>query len=209
MWYPIYKKQYFTAQEEMLRWTLRSLRCPNFSTNSQDELSDRIAKTHSATKPVVTSRCKFCNQEFPAFYTLRPNKNTQPGLFIKSANVDPHDVITDFEVANPKVESRSSQLLLEDSELEPARRKIFNNAIENLNAKIVEEKLPHFFSNLKSAEKVSLAVELYILKSIEDGGCRWFYAQKNPASLILTFVHQGRLGKARRCSQQNWRHRVF
>ena len=59
----------------------------------------------------------------------------------------------------------------------------FQLRYRNLVAKILEEKLPHFFSNLKPAVKVSLAVEL-ILKSIEDGGYKCFYAQKNPAGLI-------------------------
>ena len=69
-----------------------------------------------------------------------------------------------------------------DSELERARRKVFNYAVETLNETIVNEKLDHFFNNLKCAAKVNLAFG-FILKNIEDGGFRYFYAHENNTSL--------------------------
>ena len=43
---------------------------------------------------------------------------------------------------------------------------------------IVNEKLDNFFKNLKCAAKVNLAF-VFILKNIEDGGFRYFYAHEN------------------------------
>ena len=64
-----------------------------------------------------------------------------------------------------------------DWELERGRHK-FNYAVKTLNETIVNEKLDHLFNNLKCAAKVNLAFG-FILKNIEDGGFRYFYAQKN------------------------------
>ena len=65
-----------------------------------------------------------------------------------------------------------------DLELERARHKVINYAVETLNETIVNEKLDPFFKNLKSAAKVNLAFQ-FILKNIEDRGFRYFYAHEN------------------------------
>ena len=50
--------------------------------------------------------------------------------------------------------------------------------METLNETIVNEKLGHFFNNLKCAAKVNMAFG-FILKNIKDGGFRYFYAHEN------------------------------
>ena len=75
----------------------------------------------------------------------------------------------------------SSQHSFVDFELERVRH-VFNYAIENLNAAIVDEKLDHIFYNLKWGAKVNLAFG-FNLKNKEDGGLRSFYAHKNIAQL--------------------------
>ena len=57
--------------------------------------------------------------------------------------------------------------------------------METLNETIVNEKLDHFFNNLKCAAKVDLAFG-FILKNIEDGGFRYFYAHENNTLLDLS-----------------------
>ena len=54
--------------------------------------------------------------------------------------------------------------------------------METLNETIVNEKLDHFLNNLKRAAKVNLAFG-FILKNIEDGGFRYFYAYENNTRL--------------------------
>ena len=75
-------------------------------------------------------------------------------------------------------ELRSYQNFLVDSELERARHKVFNYAVETLNETIVNQKLDIFFNNLKCVAKVNLAFG-FILKNIQDGGFRYFYAHEN------------------------------
>ena len=65
-----------------------------------------------------------------------------------------------------------------DSELERARHRIINYIVETLNETIVNEKLHPFFNNLKYAAKVNTAFD-FILKNIEDGEFRYFYAHEN------------------------------
>ena len=160
--------------------TLYCTQCPNFSTKSQNDLNYHIAKKHSAPKPEVTFKCKLCYAEFPGFYALRQHRNTQHGTQIGSGtrNVDVEHIVGDVEDHSLREELRSCQHFLVDSELERARHKVFNYAVESLNKTIVNEKLDHFFNNLKCAAKVNLAFG-FILKNIEDGGFRYFYAHEN------------------------------
>ena len=160
--------------------TLYCSQCPNFSTKSQNDLNYHIAKKHSAPKPDVTCKCKVCYQEFPGFYALRQHRNTQHGMQIGSGtrDVDVEQIVGDVEDQRLREELRSCQHFLVDSELERARDKVLNYAVENLNETIVNEKLDHFFNNLKCAAKVNVAFG-FILKNIEDGGFRCFYAHKN------------------------------
>ena len=93
-------------------------------------------------------------------------------------DVDVEHVVGDFEDHRLREELRSCQHFLVDSELERAIHKVLNHAVETRNETILNERLDHFFSNLKCAAKVNLAFG-FILKNIEDGGFRYFYAHEN------------------------------
>ena len=93
-------------------------------------------------------------------------------------DVDVEHIVGDVEDHRLREELRSCQHFLVDSELERARHKIFNYAVETLNETIVNEKLDHFFNNLNCAAKVNLAFG-FISKNIKDGGFRYFYAYEN------------------------------
>ena len=86
-------------------------------------------------------------------------------------NVDVEHIVRDVDAQKLREELRSCQHFLVDSELERARHKVFNYAVKPLNETMVNEKLDHFFNNLKCAAKVNLASG-FILKNIEDGGFR-------------------------------------
>ena len=158
--------------------------CPNFSTKSRNDLNYHIAKKHSAPKPDVTFKCKLCYREYPRFYALRQHRNTQHGKQIGSEtrDVDVEHIVGDVEDHSLREELRSCQHFLADSELERARHKVFNYAVETLNKTLVNEKLDHFFNKLKCAAKVNLAFG-FVLKHIEDGGFRYFYAHENKTLL--------------------------
>ena len=87
-------------------------------------------------------------------------------------------IVGDVEDHRLREELRSCQHFLVDSELETARHEVFNYAVETLNETIVNDKLDHFFNNLKCAAKNNLAFG-FSLKNIEDGGFRYFYAHEN------------------------------
>ena len=191
--------------------TLYGTQCPNFSTRSQNDLNYHIAKKHSAPKLDVTFKSKLCFQEFPGFYALRQHRNTQHGKQVGSGtrDVDVEHIVGYVEDHSLREELRSCQHFLVDSELERARHKVFNYAVETLNETIVNEKLDHFFNNLKCAAKVNLASG-FILKKIEDGGFRYFHAHENNTLLDRSkFVcTQDDLAKLKDF-QPNWRHRVL
>ena len=84
----------------------------------------------------------------------------------------------DVEDHRLREDIRSCQHFLVGSEVERARNKVFNYAVETLNETIVNEKLDHFFNTLKCAAKVNLAFG-FVLKNIEDGGFRYFHAPEN------------------------------
>ena len=54
--------------------------------------------------------------------------------------------------------------------------------MDHLNAKIVDDKLDHFFKNLKGTAKVNLYFG-FGLKNIENGSFRYFYAHENNTML--------------------------
>ena len=179
--------------------TLFCTQCLNFSSKTQNDLNYHISKKHSAPKPDVTFKCKLCYQKFPGFYALRQHRNTQHGMQIGSGtrDVDVEHILGDAEDHSLRHEKRSCQHFLVDSELERARHKVFIYAVEILNETIVNEKLDHFFNNLKCAAKVNLAFGL-ILKDIEDGGFRYFYAHENKtlldrSKLVCTHDDLGKL----------------
>ena len=153
--------------------TLYCTQCRNFFTKSQNDLTYHIAKKHSAPKPDIIFKCKLCCQEFPGFYALRQHRNTQHGMQIGTGtrDVDVEHIVGDVEDHSLREELRSCQHFLVDSEFERSRHKLFNYAVEILNETIVNEKLVHFFNNLKSAAKVNLAFGFF-LKNIEDRGFR-------------------------------------
>ena len=159
--------------------TLYCTQCPTFSTKSLSDLIYHIAKKHSASKLDVTFKCKSCYQEFRGIYALRQHRNIQHGTQIWSVTTDVNleHIVGDVEDHSLIEELRSCQHFLVDSELQRARQKVTNYGVETLNETIVNEKLHHFFNNLKCAAKVNLAFG-FILKNIEDGGFRYFQAHE-------------------------------
>ena len=152
--------------------------------NHKKNLIYHIAKKHRAPKLDVTFKCKLWCQDFPGVYASRQHRNTQYGMQIgsRTRDVDVEHIVGEVEDHMLRENLRSCQRLLVDSELERARHKVFNCAVEFLNETIVNQKLDPFFNNLKCAAKVSLAFG-FILKNMEDGGVRYFYAHKNKTLL--------------------------
>ena len=82
-------------------------------------------------------------------------------------------IVGDVEDHSLREELRSCQHFLVDCELERARHKVFNYAVETLNETIANEKLDHFLQQFEMCSKVNLAFG-FILKITEDGRFSYF-----------------------------------
>ena len=160
--------------------TLYCSKCPNFFTKSRDDLNYHIAKQHSEAGPSKTYKCNFCYAEFPGFYALRQHKNTQHGTQIGfgASNIGVEDVVGDVDDQSLREELQSCKHFVVDSEIQKERHTVFNFAVNNLTAQVIEEKMDHVLDKLKCVVKLNLALG-FILKNIKDGKFRYFYAHEN------------------------------
>ena len=160
--------------------TLYCTQCLNFSTLSHDDLNYHIAKKHSAPKPSVTYKCKLCYAEFPGFCALRQHKNTQHGTPIGfgASNIDVEGIVGDVDDQSLREEMESCKHFLSDTEMENGRHRVFNFAMSSFYISLLNDKLDYVFKELKCAAKVNIAFG-FVLKNIEDGMCRYFYADEN------------------------------
>ena len=155
-------------------------KCPNFFTKSRDDLGYHIAKQHSAAGSSNTIKCKLCYAEFPGFYALCQHKNTQHGRQIGfgASNIDVEDIVGDVYDQSLREELQSCKHFLVDSEIQKGRHSVFNFAVNNLTAQVIEEKLDNVLDKLKCVAKLNLALG-FILKNIDDGKFRYVYAHEN------------------------------
>ena len=62
--------------------------------------------------------------------------------------------------------------------MEKGRHRVFNFAMSSFDVSLLNDKLDYVFKELKCAAKVNLAFG-FVLKKIEEGMCRYFYAHEN------------------------------
>ena len=155
-------------------------KCPNFSTKSREDLIYHIAKKHSVPRPSITYECKLCHAEFPGFYALRQHKNTEHRTQIGfgANNIDVEDIVGAVGDQSLREEMESCKQFLADTEMENGRHRVFNSAMLSFDVSLLNDKLDYEFKELKCAAKVNLAFG-FVLKNIEDGMCRYFYAHEN------------------------------
>ena len=89
----------------------------------------------------VIFKCKLSYQEILKFHALLQHKNTQHGFPNKKANFDPDNIIYEVDDAKLKEDLHSCQHFLVYSELDLVRHKVFNYALENLKAKLLDKRL--------------------------------------------------------------------
>ena len=160
--------------------TLCFPKCPNFFTKSRKDLNYHIAKKHSVPTPSINYKCKLCYAEFPGFYALRQHKNTQHGTQVGfgASNIDVEDIVGDVDDQSLREELESCKHFLTDTEMENGTHRVFNFAMSSFDIYLLNDKLDYVFKELKCAAKVNIAFGL-VLKNIEDGMCRYFYALEN------------------------------
>ena len=139
-----------------------------------------VAKKHSVPRPSITYKCKLCHAEFPGFYALRQHKNTQHGTQIGfgASNIDVEEIMGDVDDHSLREELASCKHFLSHTEMENGRHRVFNFAMSSFDMSLLNDKLDYVFKELKCAAKVNLAFG-FVLKNIEDGICKYFYAHEN------------------------------
>ena len=139
-----------------------------------------IVKQHSAAGLSKTYKCNLCHAEFPGFYALSQHKNTQHGKQVGfgASNIDVEDIVGDVDDQSLREELQSCRHFLVDSEIQKGRHIVFNFAVNNLTAQVIEEKMDRVLDKLKCVAKLNLALG-FIVKNIEDGKFRYFYAHEN------------------------------
>ena len=88
------------------------------------------------------------------------------------------EIVGDVDDQSLREELQSCRYFLVDSEIPKGSHSVFNFAVNNLTAQIIEEKLDRVLDKLKCVAKLNLALG-FILKNIEDRKFRYFYAHEN------------------------------
>ena len=155
-------------------------KCNNFSTKSREYLNCPIAKKHGVPRPPVKYKCKLYHAEFPDFCALRQHKNTKPGTQIGfgAINIDVEDIVGDVDDQSLREELEYCKHFFVDTEMKNGRHKVFNFAMSSFDLSLLNDKLIYVFKELKSSAKVNFAFG-FVLKNLEDGMCRYFYAHEN------------------------------
>ena len=155
-------------------------KCPNFCTKSNDDLNYHFVKKRSVPRPSITYNCELCYAEFPGFYALRQHKNTQHGTQVGFgvSNIDVEDIVGDVDDQSLPEELASCKHFLTDTEMENGRHRVFNFAMSSFDISLLNDKLYYVFKELRCAAKVNIAFG-FVLRNIEDGMCRFFYAHEN------------------------------
>ena len=123
---------------------------------------------------------ELCHAEFPGFYALRQHKKTQHATQIRfgASNINVEDIVGDVDDQSLREELESCKHLLTDTEMKNGRHRVFNFAMSSFDISLLNDKLDYVFKELKCAAKINIAFG-FLLKNIEDGMCRYFYAHEN------------------------------
>ena len=88
------------------------------------------------------------------------------------------DIVGDVDDQSLREELQSCRHSLVDSEIQKGRHSVFNFAVTNLTAQVIEDKLDRVLEKLKCVAKPNLALG-FIPRNIEEGKFRYFYAHEN------------------------------
>ena len=95
-----------------------------------------------------------------------------------ASNINVEDIVGDVNDQSLREELEPCKHFLTDTEMENGRHRVFNFAMSFFDKSLLNNKLDYVFKEQKCAAKLNLAFG-FVLKSIEDGMCRYFYAHEN------------------------------
>ena len=100
----------------------------------------------------------------------------------EASNVDVEDLVGDVDDRSLREGLEPCKHFLTDTELENGRHRNFNFAMSSFDMILLNDKLDLVFKELKCAAKVNFAFG-FVLKNIEVGMCRYFYAHENNTNM--------------------------
>ena len=180
MWNPNYKNKTFASHKEKFNRNPLLYPMPQLFNIVPDDLNYHVAKKHCVPRPSITYKCKLCHAEFPDFYALRQHENSRHGTQVGfgARNIDVEDIVGDVDDQSLREELESCKHFLTDTEMEKGRHRVFNFAMSSFEISLLNDKVDYVFKDPKCAAKNNLAFG-FVLKNIEDGMCRYFYAHGN------------------------------
>ena len=95
-----------------------------------------------------------------------------------ASKTDVKDIVGDVDDQSLREELESCKHFLSGTEMENERHRVFNFAMSSFDMSLLNDNLDFVFKELKCAAKVNLEFG-FALKNIQDGMCRYFYAQVN------------------------------
>ena len=115
-------------------------------------------------------------QNFPAsmFYVNTERLNMEH----KASNNNVEEIVGDVDDQSLGEVLESCKHFLTDTEMEIGRHRVCNFAKSPFDQSLLNDKLDYVFKELKRAARVNLAFG-FVLKDMEDGMCRYFYAHEN------------------------------
>ena len=171
-------------------------KCPNchYYTKSKEEMGYHVAKKHAQPSSKKSTLCPPCEQEFPSYYSLQQHRRKEHGIKQRKSS----DTVADLnkiveeeweDGEKLKAELSACQHFLVDTEMENGTHKVVNFQLCKLGTKIINEKLEDVFNKLDSAAKINIALG-FVLRNIETGEYRYFYAHENNPFLknLICFV---------------------
>ena len=162
------------------RGTETCLQCPNFYCQTQKELNHHIGTKHAVSYPDGRTKCSSCEKEFPGYNSLQKHKKSEHGKRsrIQDVKVDLDLFISAHRDQGLREELTTCKHFLVDSELVRGRQHVFNFASNRINPSFLKVKLQHVYENLQFAPKFNM-LHGFVLRNIEDGKYRYFYAHEN------------------------------
>ena len=94
-----------------------------------------------------------------------------------ASNIDVEDIVRDVDDQSLR-ELESCKYFLTDTEMENGRHRVIKFAISSFNMSFLNDKLDYVFKDQKCVAKFNLSFG-FVLKNLQDGMCRYFYAHEN------------------------------
>ena len=141
------------------------------------------SKKHAQPSSKQSTVYPSCEQEYPSYYSLHQLRRKEHGTKQRKPSDTVADLnkiaeVEEYDGEKLKEDPSACQHFLVDMEMENGRHKVLNFQMSKLDTKTIKGKLGEVFNNLDSAAEINIALG-FVLRNIETGEFKCFYAHKN------------------------------